>query len=245
MPKIAEYFIVWFVLVNLYSCGTELPVPSQNVATEKENQETPTTDTNEEDPSKEIEVTPEAYKPKDSISQGIFTFKTSKVQFSCTDTSTGVSDPILMNLRIKVDGNKITIESALDGTATDGVTKTAPGVSNLEISGYVGLIEKDGSFVAQQQARIDMLDFGPARINYTISGQISPNNTEWSGDYKYSVYFVNYYETCNYVATFNGTGTLESFPKEADQLVISTAKTEVQFAPERLPSLPPAPVEEF
>jgi hypothetical protein len=74
----------------------------------------------------------------------------------------------------------------------------------MTLSGYSGLIEKDGTFSAKQTGRGTHVTYGDVGLTYNIKGRITTAGS-WSGDYEYKIAFEDLYETCTYTSKFSGT----------------------------------------
>lgn len=128
-----------------------------------------------------------------------FSFKTSEIEFSCTDGGLGAIPKIALILSITVVQNTITILSK-DESGT--VKAEASGVQIEKISGFSGVIENDGSFIASQTATGKHETYGTLSMSYHLEGVLS--RSEWHGNYEFTLLFDEYYLSCTYTSTFSG-----------------------------------------
>lgn len=130
--------------------------------------------------------------------EGEYSFKTGLISAICEGpgtSATDTGDPMVMNMIITQDKNRLLMVSA------DGKTDI-PGVTLLEGTDATGNIELDGTFIITRSvaAIFDLLDID-AIIRFHTSGRFTLDG--WSGTLKYDV-SMDTLVACEASTTFTG-----------------------------------------
>lgn len=127
-----------------------------------------------------------------SFVSGTYSLKSGGLAFTCTNGNKGELDPAAFNNRVVfTDPNVIEIT---DLDESDGVT----------VSGFSGLTETDGSFMARQSGDAFDSDAGNLDVTYIMTGKFT-NEETWSGTYQMTIYFNDLETSCDYKANFSGS----------------------------------------
>jgi hypothetical protein len=127
---------------------------------------------------------------------GDYSIITSAISAKCSDGSTGTSSALAMTGKIIHDGQKVQFTNDNAGDST-------PGITIIETDDLDGVIEDSGKFVMTSTATIQIDGVsGNNTASYHLSGYF--NDSGWSGDYVYTVYFQSVNASCEYSTTFSG-----------------------------------------
>jgi hypothetical protein len=127
---------------------------------------------------------------------GNYTLITSAISAECTDGSSDTLKAIALSGDVSHTGNKIEFNNDNGGSGV--------GITVIEADTPSGIIEADGKFIMTSAvlAKQEGID-GNLTLSYNLSGYF--NDTGWSGEYQYSVFFHAFSESCTYTTPFSGT----------------------------------------
>ncbi|MBL4796604.1 MAG: hypothetical protein JKY50_04255 [Oleispira sp.] len=127
---------------------------------------------------------------------GNYSMITSAISTECSDGSTATEPAIALSGQIIHTDNKVEfIGDDNEGTA---------GQTIIETDRATGIIESNGKFIITKVvlAQVEGIE-GNLTYSFNHSGYF--NDTGWSGDYQYSVFFHNLSASCTSQTTFYGT----------------------------------------
>lgn len=139
---------------------------------------------------------------------GKYSFTTSSISYTCSDSSSGKIDPLSFNLTAITTGNTIVLSG--DGGTTTGITID-------EADPLSGTVESDNTFVTNANVTGSITGVGKVLIHYHLSGTFT--ETGWSGDYNYTATGVDTVFTCEYKSTFSGTKQEETATDTTEPIV--------------------------
>ena len=125
---------------------------------------------------------------------GTYSFSTDTFDWTSTDGSSGSTPAVAFNAQVTQDGNTIVLISDSPDT---------PGFVIIDESEMTGLIESDGSFIANSTLIGEMAGIpGRIDIRYTLEGQFTDSG--WAGDYTYVASVLDEGVSFTYVTRFRG-----------------------------------------
>jgi hypothetical protein len=127
---------------------------------------------------------------------GNYSLITSAISTECSDGSTSTEPAIALSGQVIQTGNKVEFINDNNGDIA--------GITIIESDRTTGIIESNGKFIMTtatlvQQEGID----GNITISNNLSGYF--NDTGWSGDYQYSLFYHDLSASCTFMTTFYGS----------------------------------------
>jgi hypothetical protein len=128
---------------------------------------------------------------------GHYSMITSALSAECTDGTSDTFPALALSGTITHTGNNVLFTN-------DNAGGNTPGITILEQDDMDGVIESSGRFVMTSTATIQIDGVsGDNTASYNLSGYF--NDSGWSGDYVYSLYFQSIGGSCEYSTTFSGS----------------------------------------